>query len=684
MKKIIIQAIAALSSLSVCASAENNREDFRDESIYFVMTTRFYDGDPANNVLCHDNRANQIATRDPAWRGDFKGLIDKLDYIKALGFTAVWITPVVQNASGYDYHGYHTIDFGRVDDRLTSRRSQGSDTDVDFQTLIDEVHKRDMKLVLDVVLQHTGNYGERHLCPIFTRSGDIAAQADLDDCLTADTARLGADYFMLSPEARLERRKALMTNSDGINHDTSNLWHHFGPYGRYWNFEDETRWWGSIADDCLDLNTENRAVTDYIVDCYARFIAMGVDAFRIDTTGHIPALTMNSAFVPQFAALGEQYRDRRPGGAPFYMFGEVCNRDTAVVFHGRHDLSCHFYTWKSRPEMAQAWNSDSTWWNDMEVPEDGRLHGNMALAKADTVFEYRSDNALLRDGRYHEPDYSLASGLNVIDFPMHYNYSSPAEAVRIATEGDRYYNDATWNVVYVDSHDLAPLPDEHQRFTGSTDRWAENLSMLFTFRGIPCLYYGSEVEFKKGMPIDPGPSRPLRDSGRAYYGHYIEGDVRADGFGSYTADGQVAETLGGDLSTHIRQLNLIRAAVPALRKGQYSFEGAHAEPGAVAFRRVYHDSYALVTVSGGATFTGVPAGTYTDVVTGKKYKPRGKDGKISVKANGRGNLRVLVRDFDGDRIVGDAAYIFDRVPHPQGGHPVAEDPGTDSWHGPHN
>ena len=70
---------------------KTNRTDFRDESIYFVMTTRFYDGDEGNNVLCWDNQTAQTSTKDPCWRGDFRGLIDRLDYIKALGFTAIWI-----------------------------------------------------------------------------------------------------------------------------------------------------------------------------------------------------------------------------------------------------------------------------------------------------------------------------------------------------------------------------------------------------------------------------------------------------------------------------------------------------------------------------------------------------------------------------------------------------------------
>ena len=82
----------------------------------------------------------QIANNDPDWRGDFKGLIDKLDYIKALGFTAIWITPIVQNCSGTDFHGYHAMDFSNVDLRYESRKEWGAAEDVRFQDLIDAAH----------------------------------------------------------------------------------------------------------------------------------------------------------------------------------------------------------------------------------------------------------------------------------------------------------------------------------------------------------------------------------------------------------------------------------------------------------------------------------------------------------------------------------------------------------------
>ena len=169
-------ACALAGNHADAATFDSARDDFRDESIYFVMTTRFYDGDPANNVCGWDWQAVQIANNDPDWRGDFAGLIQKLDYIKALGFTAVWITPVVQNCSGTDFHGYHAMDFQNVDLRYESRTEWGSSSDVRFQDLIDAAHAKGMKIILDIVLNHTGNFGEKGLTELFYRSQNIKDQ----------------------------------------------------------------------------------------------------------------------------------------------------------------------------------------------------------------------------------------------------------------------------------------------------------------------------------------------------------------------------------------------------------------------------------------------------------------------------------------------------------------------------
>ena len=635
----------------------SNRTDFRDESIYFMITTRFYDGDPANNVLCWDNQEAQKSTKDPCWRGDFQGVIDKLDYIKALGFTAIWITPVVQNASGYDYHGYHASDFSKVDCRYQSGDGKKSG-DVMFQELIDKAHKKGIKIILDIVLNHSGNFGEEKLCKEFDRDTRLRNQADINACMIPNPETLGSDYPSLLPTAQYQRRLALMKNTDGNNHDIHNYWHHTA---NNWNWDFPSRWMGQIAGDCVDLNTENDYVAKYLVDCYGQFIKMGVDGFRIDTSGHISRLTFNKEFIPQFEALGKQYEDKRLNKAPFFMYGEVCTRMNDVTYRGQANLSCYFYTWKSDQSLLDAWDGSQSYWDNQVIPEGSEPVGPQQLCLKETTSP-QSNNAKMINGAWHEPDYSLASGFNVIDFPMHYSYNTAQQAFGMAS-GDECYNDATFNVVYVDSHDYSPGPNDTNRFGGTDAQWAENLSLLFTFRGIPCLYYGSEVGFRRGVVIDKGPNGPLSNTGRAYFGGYITGDVEASDFGEYKASGNVAASLNHDVAQHLIRLNKIRQAVPALRKGQWTDDGCTPAKGGIAFKRAYKDSYALVALNGGATFTDCPAGTYTDLVTGKTYT----GSTITVDApNNQGQVRVLVKDWTGGKLIDDGAFIYETAAQHKG------------------
>ena len=615
-----------------------SRTDFRDEQIYFVMTTRFYNGDPSNDTQCWD--AQQYNVGDPAWRGDFKGLIEKLDYIKALGFTAVWITPIVTNGSGYDYHGYHALNFSEVDKRYESE-------DVKFQDLIDEAHARGMKVILDIVLNHTGNFGEENLCKLFTRDWS-ADQSNINECMIPytkkDGGRLPDDYLSLKPGLQYDARLVHMKNTDGVNHDTHNYWHHVA---QNWDWDDYSRVWGQIAGDCVDLNTENQYVADYLVKCYGEFIKMGVDGFRIDTSGHISRLTFNKNFIPQFKALAEQYKAKRNGG-DFFMYGEVCARDRNVTYRNHDNLSPYFYTWTETKDYA--WDTSETSWDNVVVMEGEKGNHTNVKSVDQQAIDYdgqysdgrTSDNAFLQGNAYHTPDYSQYSGFSVIDFPMHWNFCSAQEAWNVKS-GDKYYNDATWNVVYVDSHDYAPDgAPEGERFSKSQETWAENLSLMFTFRGIPCIYYGSEIEFKKGKPIDKGPTIALQETGRAYFGGYLSGYVNTTDFGEYEeACGNMAQTLQHPLARHIRRLSKIRMAVPALRKGQYSTEGCS---GSFAFKRRYTDantdSYALVCISGNGTFTGVENGIYVDCVTGDTKTVT--NGTLNATCSGKGNMRVYV------------------------------------------
>ena len=662
MKKLAAKLWAVLMLMLVSMQTmatdtfTSNRTDFRDESIYFMITTRFYDGDPSNNVLCWDNQEAQKSTKDPCWRGDFQGVIDKLDYIKALGFTAIWITPVVQNASGYDYHGYHAMDFSKVDCRYQSGDGSKSG-DVMFQELINKAHDKGIKIILDIVLNHTGNFGEEKLCKMFDRDAHLRNQAYIDACMIPDESKLGNDYLG-NVKIQYQRRLALMKNTDGNNHDIHNYWHHTA---NNWNWDFPSRWMGQIAGDCVDLNTENDYVAKYLVDCYGQFIKMGVDGFRIDTSGHISRLTFNKEFIPQFEALGKQYENKRLNKAPFFMYGEVCTRMNDVTYRGQANLSCYFYTWKSDEALLNKWDGSKSYWDNQVIPEGSEPVGPQLLCLEETTSP-KSNNAKMLNGAWHEPDYSQSSGFNVIDFPMHYSYNTAQQAFSLAS-GDECYNDATFNVVYVDSHDYSPGPSDTNRFGGTDAQWAENLSLLFTFRGIPCLYYGSEVGFRRGVVIDKGPNGPLSNTGRAYFGGYITGDVEASDFGEYKASGNVAASLNHDVAQHLIRLNKIRQAVPALRKGQWTTDGCTAN-GGIAFKRAYKDSYALVALNGGATFTDCPAGTYTDLVTGKTYTGP----TITVDApNNQGQVRVLVKDWTGGKLIENGAFIYETAAQHKGG-----------------
>lgn len=631
--------------------------DFRDETIYFLMTTRFYDGDKSNNEYCWDEGGEFLSFGDGdcAWRGDFKGLAEKLDYIKALGFSAIWITPVVENASGIDYHGYHAYDFSKVDPRYES-------VGFTYENLIDACHAKGIKVIQDIVLNHSGNFGERNLFHMFDKetvpyiNKDIPTPAGGKRSPFMKVAETGNAYEKLMEGLRMTGASDYDTaigskqygarinamKEDSI--DTDFIYHHTKTID--WNSENCQL--GQMAGDCVDLNTENPVVFNYLKECYVNYINMGVDAFRIDTVKHISRLTFNKEFIPAFM---------EAGGENFYIFGETCARYRGRWNEGVPALSPSFYTWKE--------NKDFAWSKTDHKANSASATLHFGTYKSDFNHPAWKDgiaNHLLKGNDYHAPDYSMRSHLDQIDFPMHWAFANANDAFSTAVNtNDQDFNDATWNVVYVDSHDYAPdNAPENQRYA-KTEEWPRNLNLMFTFRGIPCIYYGSEIEFMAGAPIDPANTKTSLDkSGRAYFGDYLEGSIVADDFGVYTASGTVEETLNHNLAQHIIRLNQIRRAIPALRKGQYSTEDCG--DGAISFKRRYKDdevdSFVLVAIGGQAEFNNVPAGDYIEVITGQTVSC---SASLTSEAIGRDNMRIYVLktpscEIDG-KIGKDGAYL---------------------------
>ena len=257
MKKTtrLLGFIIVLLLLTSCTPANNGFT--KDDLIYFILTDRFSDGDNTNNY--------DVDKTDPRKRhgGDIKGIIDKLDYIKDLGATAIWITPVMKNEKD-GYHGYWIEDFYEVDPHLGTME--------DMKTLVKESHKKDIKVILDYVVNHTG---------------------------------------YKSPWLKDEKYKDWFNENKTITN---------------WNDQDqvENGWLMGLPD--LDLN--NPEVKKYFIENALWWIdETGIDGMRLDTVKHVPR-SFWTEFVsaikdkhPDFYFLGEvwsenpryfkSYRDRK-------------------------------------------------------------------------------------------------------------------------------------------------------------------------------------------------------------------------------------------------------------------------------------------------------------------------------------------------------------------------------------
>lgn len=274
--------------------------DWRDQIIYFVMIDRFDDGDPRNN----DQGQGEY---DPADRrkfsgGDLAGVTRRLDYIRGLGATAVWITPPVANQwwsqrSQYGgYHGYWASDFKAVDAHFG--------TLADYRALADGLHRRDMRLVQDVVVNHMGDWFG---WPGAWNPDDPAQGVELRRDGGGRTAPAQAPFDRNDVRTPGDRAAAI---------------YHWTPTIR--DFTDPAQEHTFALADLDDLNTENPTVRRALRDSYGYWIReVGVDAFRIDTAFYVPPQYFRDfLYADDPAAPGVLQVAREAGKPAFHVFGE--------------------------------------------------------------------------------------------------------------------------------------------------------------------------------------------------------------------------------------------------------------------------------------------------------------------------------------------------------------------------
>ncbi|WP_424860901.1 pullulanase-type alpha-1,6-glucosidase [Streptomyces sp. MMS24-I29] len=316
-------------------AAEPARHDLTREQFYFVLPDRFANGDPSND------RGGLTGSRlrtgyDPTDKGfyqggDLKGLTDRLDYIKGLGTTAIWLAPIFKNrpvqGTGKDasagYHGYWITDFTQVDPHFG--------TNADLSKLIDRAHAKGMKVFFDVITNHTADtvdyaektygYRPKGAYPYLDRDG-----RPFDDA--KGLAKVDADSFPYTPENTGNKVPSWLNDPT--------MYHNRGDS----TFAGESATYGDFA-GLDDLWTERPEVVSGMEKIYERWVRdFDIDGFRIDTVKHV-----DLDFWTQWATALDAYAAER-GRADFFMFGEVYSADTAVtspyVTRGRLDATLDF------------------------------------------------------------------------------------------------------------------------------------------------------------------------------------------------------------------------------------------------------------------------------------------------------------------------------------------------------
>jgi cyclomaltodextrin glucanotransferase len=414
--------LAALT-LAICGQPFANEfygttEAFAEEAIYFVMTDRFVDGDTSNNQFdqgndvgqgtwdrsmpCSDGSAANIGYQG----GDFAGIYNNADYIAEMGFTSVWITPVVDNPDeaftggsplecgagvGADkgktgYHGYWGVNFYQVDEHLESPglsfREFNSKMEGEFG----------LKTVLDIV----GNHGS----PSYTMTESQAKFGKIYD----QNGNLKADHMNRQP-------------SDLSDDESLHDWYNRG---------------GGLA-QLSDLDDEDPEVMDYLVNAYLQWIDQGADAFRIDTIAWMP-----HAFWKEFS---DRIRAENPD---FYMFGENFNYNAGAI--AQH-----------------------------QKPENGGI----------SVLDFPGQRAITQLFQNSSSDYAD------IQWYLHLD--------------DGQYTNPYVLASFYDNHDMSRMNSN-----GNENVFVDANNWLFTARGIPVVYYGSEMQFMQGKSEHAG--------NRNYYG----------------------------------------------------------------------------------------------------------------------------------------------------------------------
>lgn len=356
--------------------------------MYLITPDRFANGDARNDVI-EEMKDKAFDRKDDNARhgGDLRGIINKLDYIKSLGMTATWLTPIEENdMDATSYHGYAFTDHFKVDSRFG--------TNEEYLEYVEQSHNKGLKVVKDVVYNHFGinhylikNLPSKswvHYYKDFTRTNYRAST-------------------LMDPHASVADKKLML---DG--------------------------WFDTTMPD---MNQSNKHVASFLIQNSLWWIeSFGIDAYRVDTYPYSDQKFMSDITK----AVYEEYPE-------FKIFGE-----TWVV-----------------GTVAQAWFTDG-------FPKEKYFTSFM-----EGVTDFAVKDAILASV---QENFGWNTGVSKLYYTLTRDY---------------IYKEPDANVIFFENHDT-------DRFlgviNGNLRDYKMAMGILFTMRGIPQIYYGSEINMAQGKP----------------------------------------------------------------------------------------------------------------------------------------------------------------------------------------
>lgn len=367
----------------------NKNQGFSSEDvIYLLMPDRFANGNPDNDTI--EGMLEPARRNDPSGRhgGDLLGVQEQLDYIKELGMTAVWLTPVFENDQTPEYKGYHgyaATDMYKVDRRFGSNE--------EFVAFVQACHDKGLKVIMDMIHNHIG---DQH-------------------------------WWMKDlPFKNWVHDQSVYGNTSYRGSVASD------PYASKYDEDKLIKGW--FVNEMPDLDQRNPVLADYLIQNTLWWIEYsGVDGIRMDT------------YV--------------------YPYKEYMARWAKEVIEAYPNFNIVGESWVENVAHESYWQEDKA----------GESDGYNSYLPSVTDFQI---HFAVRDG--FNSDFGWESGI------MRLYY---------ALTQDRLYSDPMKNVIFLDNHDIG-------RIFSTLGENPDNLKMAYTFllttRGIPQVYYGTELAFKQG------------------------------------------------------------------------------------------------------------------------------------------------------------------------------------------